>query len=72
MKTCDYYKTLGAEERPVFAQHVGGFVIPSRPDLGSFPDSYEHAVQALARSRGIELEDAVDVSMVRRYEVSRW
>lgn len=69
MKINDYYATLALEDRPVFMQHLGGFAIASRLDLGAFPDSYEYAVQALASSRAIELEDAVDISLVRRYDV---
>ncbi|WP_133611391.1 hypothetical protein [Aquabacterium commune] len=66
MTTDDYYATLQAEDRPVFMQHLGGFAIPSRLDLGSYQDSYAHAVQALARSRKIDLEDAVEIAKVRR------
>lgn len=70
MKTDEYIATLGPEDRPLFMQHVSGFAIPSRPDLGSYPDSYAHAAQALAMSRGVELADAQDVTQVRRYDLS--
>lgn len=70
MNTDEYIATLGPEDRPIFMQHVSGFAIPSRPDLGSYPDSYAHAAQALAISRGVELADAQDVIQVRRYDLS--
>lgn len=69
MNTDDFIATLRPEDRPVFMQHVSGFAIPSRPDLGSYPDSYKHAAQALARSRGIRLVDAENVTRIRRYDV---
>lgn len=68
MTTDDYYATLEAHDRPIFMQHVSGFAVPSQPGLGSFPDSYAHAVQALARSRGIALDDAAPADQIRHYD----
>ena len=56
--TDEYHKSLPESDRAVFDQSRGGFVICSQPELGAFPRSYKHAVQALARSRGVVLTDA--------------
>src|SRR5438105_2583965 len=66
-----YLETLPTDtgERPVFVTWVNGFLIPSRLDLGSFPDSYKHAASALARSRGLLLADDALEPDVRRYDV---
>lgn len=61
-----FYLSLEAGERPVFSQADGGFVISAHPELGSFPRSYEDALLALAKSRGIELLDGGEASLQRR------
>lgn len=57
MTTDEYYESLPKSERPIFDQSVSGFVIHSLREIGSFPRSYKHCVQALARSRGVNLTD---------------
>ncbi len=51
----EYLAGLPDEDRPVFDQSCGGFVICSRRELGVYPRSYRHAVQALALARGVML-----------------
>lgn len=66
-----YFDTLPVDtgERPIFVTWLGGFVVPSHLELGSFPDSAWHAVSALARSRGLLLADDTFGSDIRRREV---
>lgn len=48
---------LRVEHAVTFSTPDGGFVIRSHPELGAYPDSYRHAVMALARMVGIQLAD---------------
>lgn len=57
MTTDEFYSTLPTVERPVFDQSLGGFVIHAHPEIGVYPRSYEHCVQAFARSKGVALVD---------------
>lgn len=52
-----FHDTLQAQERPVFDQSAGGFIIADHRDLGAFPRSYEDAVQALASKVRIASEN---------------
>lgn len=53
----EFSAPLSPTESPVFSTKDGGFIVISRPDLGSFPKSYRDALDALAREQGITLKD---------------
>lgn len=53
----EFSAPLSPTEFPVFDTKAGGFIVISRPDLGSFPKSYRDALDALAREQGITLKD---------------
>lgn len=53
----EFSAPLSPTESPVFDTRAGGFIVISRPDLGSFPKSYRDALDALAREQGITLKD---------------
>lgn len=53
----EFLATLSPTESPVFDTKAGGFIVISRPDLGSFPKSYRDALGALAREQGTTLKD---------------
>lgn len=53
----EFSAPLSPTESPVFSTRDGGFIVISRPDLGSFPKSYRDALDALAREQGVTLKD---------------
>lgn len=53
----EFSAPLSPTESPVFDTKAGGFIVISRPDIGSFPNSYRDALDALAREQGITLKD---------------
>lgn len=53
----EFSAPLSPTESPVFDVKAGGFIVISRPDLGSFQKSYRDALDALAREQGITLKD---------------
>lgn len=53
----EFSAPLSPTESPVFDQSAGGYIVISRPDLGSFAKSYWDALDALAKEQGITLKD---------------